>query len=222
VEEEDNEEEMFKHTPEGQMTPPTTETDSTSNSTEDQSLVSSPEKKLLSRKVIQALRKIRNARKALTDTSLREELDELLGKGIADYMSNELDEKILNDIANPKISRKRQEQHAEEKKGDEPSIMEKDYIQEMEIESAINPQETQNPGQEGESSNPQRSEKNQGNGKCVSFASAVEQGTTNSQSLRQGNKKIPTLRTRNWLKKINPRTNKALCMLNEFHNTRLE
>jgi len=92
----------------------------------------------------------------------------------------------------------------------------------MEIESAINPQETQNPGQEGETSNPQRSEKNQGNGKCVSFASAVEQGTTNSQSIRQGNKKNPTLRTRNRLKKINPRTNKAPCMLNEFHNTRLE
>jgi hypothetical protein len=64
----------------------------------------------------------------------------------------------------------------------------------MEIESAINQQETQNPEKEGETSNPQRLGKHQGNGKCVSFASAVEQGTTNSQSLRQGNIKNPYLK----------------------------
>jgi len=88
----DNEEEMTNTSSESNQSKPSiTETETTSTSTlESYSTTSSPEKKGLSRKALHALRKIRSARKVLMDTSLREELDRLMGEGSAAHLVQEL------------------------------------------------------------------------------------------------------------------------------------
>jgi hypothetical protein len=89
----DNEEEEMTNTSSesNQSKPSITETETTSTSTlESYSTTSSPEKKGLSRKALHALRKIRSARKVLMDTSLREELDRLMGEGSAAHLVQEL------------------------------------------------------------------------------------------------------------------------------------
>jgi hypothetical protein len=120
AEEEENEEEIEEvdNTTPGiqHSTTSTAETDSTYDSTTDPSIVSSPEKKLLSKKALQALQKIRTARIALSDTSLREELDGLLDKGIMIISRKNLGGKLLIMLKSQEIKMKGQRNTKKKKK----------------------------------------------------------------------------------------------------------
>jgi len=129
------EEEMSNNTIE---TPAITETETETTSTsmiESVSTISSPiasPEKGISRKAIHALRKIRTARKVLMDSSLREELDKLLGEGMVDHLTQELGGDLVESTGITKIDKVDQEESVEEtEKTDTPQ--EKNYKQTEEM-----------------------------------------------------------------------------------------
>jgi len=199
--EEDNEDEIRDNTTgeSQQSTPSITETDIDSDSTFDSptnSFITSPEKKLLSRKAPQALRKIRTVRKALMDNSLRDELKAVLGKGSVDYISRELGGDPSNNTENSRSEddkTQRSEEEIENTSGHTQKEEEEKASSHMETEPEEDPQLKQVQGgqENSEKTAPQTRDKPQGKGKNVSFTAAVTKGPTNSHSLQQGNIRNP-------------------------------
>jgi hypothetical protein len=206
--EEENEEEIEEvdnTTPGSQhSTMSTAETYSTYDSTRDPSIVSSPEKKLLSKKALQALRKIRTARIALSDASLREELDGLLDKGIIDYFSQETVGKTLNNVETSRNEDERAKKHEEEEKEVNQNKNVNTQEMEIEIEDGSQAASAQTSQKSREANSLQTPEKSQGSGKSVSFAKAVAEGPTNSQSLRQGGVRNPYAKSTPQLQAMRP------------------
>ena len=177
-------------------TPATTETEmeTTSNSTpESNSTMSSPERKGISRRALHALRKIRTARKVLMDSSLREELDKLLGEGMVDHLTQELGSGPLESTGTSKIDEEEQEEPEEEGEKTDP-IKEKDkQTNEMEVDI----EETKQSSVPSTRTVRQELRQDQGHStntaKNVSFAEVASKGSTssNSHSQRQGNVKNP-------------------------------
>jgi len=174
------EEEMSNNTIE---TPAITETETETTSTsmiESVSTISSPiasPEKGISRKAIHALRKIRTARKVLMDSSLREELDKLLGEGMADHLTQELGGDLVESTGTTKIDKVDQEESVEEtEKTDTPQGKNYKQTEEM-VADNIERQESRQ-----QHCQPTNTEKN------VSFVDATSKRSTsfNSHSLRQG------------------------------------
>jgi len=199
--EDDNEDEISDNTTgeSQQSTPSITETDIDSHSTlnsSTNSLITSPEKKLLSRKAQQALRKIRTVKKALMDNSLRDELKKVLGKGSVDYISRELGGDPSNDMENSRSEddeTKKSEEEIENTSGHTQKEEEEKATSHMEMEPEEDPQLKKVLGgqENSEKIAPLIRDKPQVKGKNVSFATAVTKVPTNSHSIQQGNIRNP-------------------------------
>jgi hypothetical protein len=192
----DNEEEEMTNTSSesNQSKPSITETETTSTSTlESCSTTSSPEKKGLSRKALHALRKIRSARKVLMDTSLREELDRLMGEGSAVHLVQELGGDPVENSGTSKIDEEEQEESEVEDENPEANSS----AREMEVDTeevSKTPHLTPDSIQIGKETQESPQDKSIGPAKNVSFVEVVSGGSNNSHSLRQGKTRHPYVR----------------------------